>query len=233
MVTPPAIHGELVAGSEAAQAVRNQLEELISGANKSQFDIAEVLHVVKSKSLYTTYGFSTFPEYAKTLKIKESRTLYLTKMVECFSAVGIPRSVYEPLGITRCRYISSLDPKGVWINPDSLLETPLSEFIKGFVEKGESIGMDLLKQHVRTLKGIVGVNDISFRKLMFQRTVAEETWDKAIELVKHNAGSAGKDADGMSKDISDEYAAEMLAVSYLNDPSNNGSLIDTQEETNE
>ena len=229
IISPPAIYGEAVAGSEAAEVVRNQLEGLIGAVNKSSFDIAELFFKVKAKNLYTLYGFSTFPEYVKTLKIKESRARYLTNMVECFAAVGIPRSTYEPLGITRCRFISSLDPKAVWKNPDTGNETPMSEFIKGFVEKGEEISMDILKQHVRTLKGIVGENDKTWRNLLFQREVAENEWDKAIELAKFNAGSAGKDSDGMSKDVSNEFAAQMLAVEYLNNPANNGTLIDPGE----
>jgi hypothetical protein len=229
IISPPAIYGEAVAGTEAAQAVREQLEGLIGSVNKSQFDMAELLYKVKSKNLFALYGFSTFPEYAKTLKIKESRTLYLTKMVECFAAVGVPRSTYEPLGITRCRHISSLDPKAVWKNPDTGNETPMTEFIKGFVEKGEELSMDVLKQHVRTLKGIAGENDKTWRNLLFQREVAENEWDKAIELAKHNAGSAGKDDAGMSKDVSNEFAAQMMAVEYLNNPANNGTLVDPGE----
>lgn len=228
VTNPPAIHGEAVAGESAK--TRKELEALIGAVNKSAFDMAELFHKVKSKQYYTTWGFSTFPEYVKSLSgIKERKAQYLTKMAETFAEVGVPRSTYEPLGIARCREISSLDPKGTWKNPESGAETPMVEFIKGFVEKGDEISMDLLKAHVRTLKGIVGGNDISFRNLAFQRTVAEEIWDKAIELVRHNAGSVGKDADGMSKDISNEYAAEMLAVNYLNDPTNNGSLVDPED----
>lgn len=231
ITTPPAIYGEAVAGESAK--LRKELESLIGNINKSQFDVAELLYKTKLNKPYVEWGFSTFPEYVKTLPIKESKARYLTTIAETFAAVGIPRATYEPLGITRCRFISSLDPAKVWKNPDTGAETPITEFIKGFVEKGEEINMDLLKQHIRTLKGISGDSDLSFRNLKFQRLVAENTWDKAIELAKHNAGSVGKDSEGMSKDISDEYAAEILAIAYLNDPTNNGSLVDTEEEANE
>jgi len=228
IVSQPAIYGEAVAGESAS--VRKELETLIEGTSKSQFDIADLLFTAKSKSFYVSWGFSTFSEFAKTLKLKESKSQYLVKMVEVMNAVGIPRSTYEPLGLTRLRVITSLDPKGEWTNPETLNKTSLADFIKGFVEKGDAISMDLLKTHTRTLKGIAGDSDLSFRNLKFQRLVAENTWDKAIELAKHNAGSVGKDSEGMSKDISDEYAAEILAIAYLNDPTNNGSLVDTEEE---
>jgi hypothetical protein len=232
ITTPPAIHGEQVAGESAK--LRKELEGLIGNINKSQFDVASLLYQTKLNKPYVEWGFSTFVEYVKTLTgIKESKARYLTTIAETFTTVGIPRETYEPLGITRCRYISSLDPTKDWTNPDTGAVTPIAEFIKGFVEKGEEIKMDLLKQHVRTLKGISGDNDISFRNLKFQRLVAENTWDKAIELAKHNAGSVGKDSEGMSLDISDEYAAEIMAIAYLNDGANNGSLVDTEEEADE
>ena len=221
IISPPAIYGEAVAGSEVAETVRNQLEGLIGEVNKSSFDIAELFFKVKAKNLFTIYGFSTFPEYVKTLKIKESRARYLTNMVECFAAVGIPRSTYEPLGITRCRFISSLDPKAEWTNPETLNKTPMSEFIKGFVEKGEEISMDILKQHVRTLKGISGANDMCFLNVYVNREVLDKTIRPALDLARMNIGSVSKDADGMSIDASDAKALEMIAVEYLNDPANN------------
>jgi len=95
----------------------------------------------------------------------------------------------------------------------------VKEFITAFVDKGNELEMDLLKQHVRTLKGMVGDNDIVPRTLNFQRSVAENTWDKAVDLVRLTVGSVTKDAEGMSKDASNERCAELMAADVLSNPS--------------
>lgn len=212
--TPIVIVGTVVAG-EAAQA-RQSLEALINSVNKSNFDLAELLHAVKTKGFYAPY--TTFQDYAATLKIKKRKVQYLTRIAGVFEQVGITRDIYEPLGVARCREISSLDPEATWTNPTSGAQTPVSEFIKGFVEKGEEISMDDLKGHIRTLKGFVGDNDISWRNIPFLRSVAEGVWDVAVEKAKALIGSTKKDDEGISQDASEAAAAEVLAATFLTDP---------------
>lgn len=219
-VNPPAIYGDAVAGQEDKK-VRSALENLINTVNKSNFDIAELLHTVKSKGYFMAWGYTTFKDYSATLNLKDRKVQYLTKIVETFAAVGVDRKEYEPLGIARCREISSLDPSAIWTNPESKLETPMKEFIVGFVEKGEEIDMDTLKQHVRTLKGFVGENDLTWINICIKRSVLDNTIRPALELAKNFIGSVAKDSEGISQDASDGTALEMIAVEYLNDPANN------------
>lgn len=214
------IVGEAVAG-EAAQ-VRGQLEALIENVNKSNFDIADLCYKVKSKGYYAPY--STFQEYYSTLNIKARKIQYLTRMAEVMDIVGKTRAEYEPLGVGRLREITSLDPNGTWTNPVTKEELPVKEFILGFLEKnkdtGDYLDIDDLKSHVRTLKGLVGDNDLTWRNLCMTRLVAENTWDPAVVMAKNYLGSVGKDEEGISKDASDGAAAEVLAIEYLNDPKN-------------
>jgi len=118
--------------------------------------------------------------------------------------------------------------------------TPMTEFIKAFMVKDEATGdyIDLedLKRHVRTLKGFVGANDLTWVNLQMTRSAFDNTWKPALDLVKANAGSAGKDDEGMSYDISDGSAAEKMAADYLNDPANQHALllgVADEEEQNE
>ena len=224
--TPTVIVGEAVAGEAAA--TRKELEALIQNVNKSNFDLAELLHKVKSKGYY--YPFTTFQEYSATLKLKKRKIQYLTRIAGVFDAVGVPRTVYEPLGVARCREISSLDPDEVWKNPNTGNETKLSQFILGFVEKGEEIPMEELKSHIRTLKGFVGDNDIVWRNIPFLRSVAEGVWDVAIEKAKALIGSTGKDDEGISQDASDAAAAEVLAATFNTDPNSQFQMSDTSNE---
>lgn len=209
--------GEAVAG-EAAQA-RNQLEALIKSVNKSSFDIGELAHKIKNSGDYGEH--TTFADYKKTLNIKARKLQYLGGIFEVMEAVGITREKFEPLGISKLREITSLKPTDVWTHPETGQQTPMSEFIIGFVEKGAELSLDEIQGHVRVLKNLVGENDIVFRKLAFRRYVADTTWDKAIEAARNHIGSTHKDDEGISQDASDSACAEILAIEYLNDPANN------------
>lgn len=219
--------GEAVAGDAAK--TRALLVSLISSVNKSTLDIAELLYKVKINGYYQA-EHATFKEYTESLDIKARKAQYLTKIVETFEAVGIPRKQYEPLGIAKLREISSLDPNTTYTNPLDQTQTPMKDFITGFVEKGNELELEDLKKHVRTLKGLVGENDIIWRNLPFTRQVVEKTIDPALELARANIGSVGKDDEGISKDASDAACVEVWAVDYLLDPGNNPMNQQTSEE---
>lgn len=214
--------GEAVAGESAK--TRAMLVSLISNVNKSTLDIAELLHKVKVNGYYQA-EHATFKEYTESLDIKARKAQYLTKIVETFESVGIPRKEYEPLGIARLREITSLDHNLTWKNPLTGEETPMKEFIIGMLDKdkdtGDYLDLDTVKKNVRTLKGFVGENDIVWRNLPFTRIVVENTIDPALELARANIGSVGKDEEGISKDASDAACVEVWAVEYLNDVANN------------
>jgi hypothetical protein len=213
----PAIHGEAVAGEAAT--VRKTLEATINNSHATNFDIAELMHKVK-KNGYFRPDFNTWQDYVATLKIKPRKAQYLRNMADVMDQLNVTRTVYEPLGIARLREITSLDPNGEWVNPETAEKVPMRDFILGFIEKGETISLDDLKSHIRTLKGLVGENDLTWRHLCMTRAAAEGTWDTAIHLAKNHIGSVGKDDEGISKDASDGAAAEVIAVSFLNDPAN-------------
>lgn len=206
--------GEAVAGQAAA--VRAELESLIKNIDKQTLDVAERLHLVQSKQLYAP-DFNTYMEYTESIGLKESKARYLPKIVRVMSEVGIPRTQYEKLKIARLREITSLDPAATYVNPLTKNETPMKEFIVGFVEKNEEIEFDDLKKHVRTLKGFVGENDITWLNLPFVRSALENTVRPGIEKVKAVIGSIGKDDDGVSKDASDSAAIEAAFAHILTD----------------
>lgn len=211
--TPVPMTGEQVAG-EAAKT-RKQLEKIISSMNKSNFDIAELLHSIKKNGYYS--GFNTFKEYTKTLELKPSRALYLVKMVEVMTAVGIPREQYEPLGISKLRAITRLEPEGEWTNPEDGSKVPLVDFIKGFIEKGQNMGLEEIHQHVNVLQGKVGENAMEWLHLYMKQLVIEQVAHPALEKAKMLIGSVKKDDEGVSQDASDGQAAEVVFVSFLNE----------------
>lgn len=208
-----------------ALATKHQLENLIITVEQSKFDMAELLFKIKTKGYYADWGFTTFQDYTKTLKNVKKRTVqYMTRIISIMQTVGLPRSQYEPLGIGRLRDITSLEPTDIWQNPISLVRTPMSEFIKGFVEfrtdTGDFIDPDDLKRSVRTLKGLVGENDFEFLTLSFQRATLESVVRPALELAKAHIGSVKKDDEGISQDATDSSAAVAIFADYLSDPTN-------------
>lgn len=234
--TPMVIVGAVVAGEAAA--TKNQIDALINTLDKSTFDVAELLYKVKTKGFYAEWGYSTFQEYSRTFKkLKPRKVQYLTRIVGVMDEVGIKREAYEPLGIARLREITSLDPKEEWTNPESGLKTPMVEFIKGFVaareDNGDYMDADIIKQHVRTLKGFVGENDLVFQTLCMTRLAMEKSWNPAIELAKAHIGSVKKDDEGMSQDASMGAAAEVLAIAYLTDTQNDLGALGTGYEDGE
>jgi len=208
--------GDIIPG-EAAKA-RRKLEQLIKNVNRSAFDVAELLFVVKSKGYFEE---ATFSEYTKSLEIKPRKAAYLVHMVEVMSFLEIPRETYEVLGISKLRAITSLNVDGVWENPESGQKTPLAEFIRSFIDKGNEMSLPEIQKHVRTLKGIEGTNDdIVWENIPFIRSSLENVVNPALELARKNIGSVSKDSEGISQDASKGRAWEVIAVSYLNDPEN-------------
>lgn len=212
----PQIVGPVVAG-EAAK-VRKQLEQLIKKVNSSAFDIAQLLHTIKKNGYYD--GFTTFQEYVKTLEIKPRKAQYLRRIAEVMDTMGIPRETYEPLGVAKLREITSLNLDDTWVNPETKEETPMKAFIQGFVEKGGTMSLDEIKNHVKTLKGLVGEDAMGWLHLYMKQMAIDQVARPALDLAKAQIGSVGKDDEGISRDASDGAAAEVVFVAFLNDPAN-------------
>lgn len=214
-VTNTVLVGEAVAG-EAAQT-RQQLEDLINSANKSSFDIGDLLKVIKRRN-FLPDGCATLQEYVKTLDIKARKAQYLRRISEVFEVVGVDRSNYEPLGLAKCREITSLNPDATWTNPQTNETTPMKEFIVGLAERAPEMSVEQIKEHVRTLKGLVGDNDIVWLNLPFLRSIVENVINPTMELTRQNIGSGPKDDEGVSKDATPSQCIEVWAVEYRNDP---------------
>jgi len=212
----PAIIGQQVAG-EAAK-VRMELEQLISKVNTSAYDIGELLHKIKKNGYYD--GFVTFQEYVKTLQIKPRKAQYLRRIAEVMDIMEVPREKYEPLGIAKLREITSLDVNGTWTNPDTQVEISLKTFITAFIEKGEEMNLEDIKLHVQTLKGLADEDAMGWVNLYMKKMAIEQVVRPALDMAKMMIGSVGKDDEGVSKDASDGAAAEVVFVSFLNDPAN-------------
>jgi hypothetical protein len=215
-LTNTVLVGEAVAG-QAAQT-RKRLEDLVTSTNRAAFDIGELAYQVKRGGDYA--GHTTFADYAKTLDIKPQRLRYLSRIAEVFETVGIPRTRYESLGLAKCRAITSLNPSETWLNPQTGTQTPVSAFITEFVEHGSEMTLEKVQEHVRTLKGLTGENDIVWVNMPFIRSVVENILNPTAELTRRNIGSVAKDDEGISQDASMSRCVEVWAVDYKDNPAN-------------
>ena len=203
------IVGEAVAGQ--AERARRRLQRLINAATQNLFDIGEQLYIVKESRLYQP-EFNTFREYILSLKFKESRARYLARIFEVMNSLSITRSKYEPLGTTRMREITSLDPTGEWINPENGDKYAIKDFIIKFVDAGESIDINDLRRHVRTLKGFIGENDLTHVTFTLKRIGYENNVRPALEKVKLLMGTGPKDEEGNAELPSDGAALETMSI---------------------
>jgi hypothetical protein len=230
-----AIHGEAVAGD--AYVLRQELEALLTNLERSKLDIAIYLYKIKSEKYYNGYGFDTFKEYTRSIGIKDSKADYLPNIIEVMLEVECERKEYEPLGIAKLREITSLDPKGNYLDPVTKSLIPMRNFILQFVDEGTKMTLKEIQQHVRTLKGLIGDDELVYETLCFKKSVRDNVWKKAIEAARMIIGAIGRDENGDAVMASNGRCAEVIAAAYLLDPVNvvayETSPEATKEETTE
>lgn len=206
-LNPPAIVGEAVAGQAAK--VRSQINSIIKGVNTSTFDLAELLHEVKTKAYYAP-EFETFGQYAESLEMKPSKSYYLVRIVENMGVAGIPRTEYEKVGIAKLRAISKIEPT----------DPGAAEKIKALVSGAASMDLEEVNQSVAESKGLTGDDAMVWMNITLKKAARDEVIKPALALAKKNIGTVGKDSEGMAVDASDGAALEMVCADFLSDPNN-------------
>jgi len=218
MSTPPEYVGEAVAGEAAATL--KQVKQLVKSLSANTFDLAEALYRVKKNKFYAP-KYNTFAEYSDTLDIKTSKCYYLVKLVTVMEQCGIDRAVYEPVGLAKLRIITRvkvIDGEG----KDTTFEgVPTKLLVKDMIEKASQWQPEALDLRVKEIQGLVGDN-ASAGWINFPVTYAQRAaWEKAVKLAMLNIGSVGKDENtGLYKDASIGSCAEIIAVSFIQDPNN-------------
>ena len=211
---PPAIVGEAVAG-EAAK-VKKKINEIISGVSKSTFTLAELLHEVKSKQFYTKWNFDTFRAYAKSLDLKVSKSYYLVRIIENMTIAGVPKEVYEPVGIAKLRVIAKLEPT------ETFEGKPMAAYIKSLTETAKDVEIETLEEAVAHLQGKVGEEERTWLNISVSKS-QKQVIESAFELARKNLGTVGQDSDGVAKDSSDGRCLEIIAAAFNSDAENGGA----------
>jgi hypothetical protein len=211
------IVGEAIAG-EAAQTLK-QVKQLVKNLSANTFDLAEALHKVKTAKFYQP-KHNTFAEYADSLDLRTSKCYYLVKMISVLEQCDIPRSVYEGVGLAKLRIITRV--KVIDEGKDTTFEgVPVKLLVKDMVEKASTWQPEALELRVKEIQGLVGDN-ASAGWINFPVTYAQKAaWEKAVALAMLGIGSVAKDENtGQFKDASLGACAEVIAVSFIQDPNN-------------
>ena len=214
------IVGEAVSGEAAA--IRKSLVKLIKQVNTNTFDIAELFHKAKAKHLYTE---PTFAEYAATFDIKKRRAEYLERIVAVMEAANITREEYEPIGVTKLRIITRLDPEATFTNPLTKEVHPMVDYIVGLAEMASTTTAEQLESNVRVLMGETGENDMMWLNIRLPRIVMDNTIAPALEKAAILIGTVSTDAEGVAEEVSDWRKLEVVCVEFKNDGATDPEVV--------
>lgn len=214
------IVGEAVSGERAE--VQKALKKLIKQVNTNTFDIAELLFKAKTKHLYTE---PTFADFVATLDIKVRKAQYLERIAEVMDAAHVSRAEYEPLGVTKLRAITRLDPAAEYTNPATQETHSMVDYIMGLVETASSRTSEQIEQDVRVLMGETGENDMTWLNIRLPRLVMENTIAPALEKAAINIGTVSTDAEGLAEDVSEWRKLEVVCVEYVNDTNSDPEVV--------
>ena len=209
--TMSVIAGEIEAGRAAA--VRRQINKLITQANISTFDLAELLFEAKSKLYYTGWGFETFSQYAKSLEIKYSKSYYLVRIVENMNAAGLTREQYEPVGLSKLRIISRLNPE------DEYKGTPVSLLIRELTLKAIDMSLEEVQLEVDTIMGMTEDESMVWWNIKLKKLARENVVIPAVaKMRKYLATMPNEEDEGQQAEASDGRCIEMICANFLADP---------------
>lgn len=205
------IVGQAVAGK--SHEVTNKILALVNTINQDNFTLAEYLHEVKSKQFFLdpAYKCNTFKEYAKLVGVKPSKAYYLARIVEVMSALGHPREVYEPVGMSKLREITKLEPGEK--SPDGKFDH--TAYINSIILNPDTYELEDVISIVAEAQGKTGENKNVWWNVSVLWSTREQVIKPAVEEAKRLCGTVGTDADGMAKDISDGRALEFICADFL------------------
>ena len=211
--------GEPVAGQSAT--LRKRMRTLASDLTKNTFDLAEAFLQAQETHCFTEWGFASLPEYAELeLGIKPRKAQYLARIARVCRDCGVARKVYEPVGVTKLREITRLDPEVSFYNAEEKQHEPLVEHIVRLIAEAPELSLAEIELEVARLQGMTGDNAMVLRAYKVTLSCWENVIAPCFEAIRKRLGSAGRDGTGAAKEYSDGAVIECLCAEYNADPRN-------------
>ena len=205
---------QVIVGDEdmsRAALVRRRINKLIKESNSSTFDLMDLLHEAKIKLMFQGWGFDSFSKFAKSLDIRYTKCFYLVAIKQNMAAAGLEREQYEPVGMTKLRMISRLDPESEYNG------TPVSLLIRELTLKAKEMEPDEVQLEVDTILGLTEEESMVWMNIRVKNMAKENVILPALRKIKRFMGQQ-KDEDGEYHDATDGAALEMMAANMLSDP---------------
>jgi hypothetical protein len=199
------------ADTSRAATVRRRINKLIKESNASTFDLMDLLHESKAKNYIAGWGFDSFSKFAKSLDIKYTKCFYLVAIKENMAAAGLERAAYEPVGMTKLRMISRLDPEVEYNG------TPVSLLIRELTLKAKEMEPDEVQLEVDTILGLTEEESMVWLNTRVKKLAKDNVILPALRKAKRYMGQQ-KDEEGEFHDASDGAGLEMVCANFLADP---------------
>ena len=175
--------------------------------------IADLLYETKSKLYFTGWGFESFSKYAKSLKMKYTRSYYLVRIVENMQAAGLTREQYEPVGLTKLRIISRLKPETEFNG------TPVVLLIRELTLKAEGMTPEEVQYEVDTIMGLTEDESMVWMNIKLKKLARENVIKPAFEKMKRHIGTQPSETEeGQHVDASEGRTLELICANFLADP---------------
>ena len=217
--TPTTIIGDAVAGQSAT--LRKRMRLLAGDLTRYTFDLAEAFLLAQETRCYTEWGFESLPEYAEVeLGIKPRKAQYLARIAKVCRDCGVKRADYEPVGVTKLREITTLDPSTTFYDAEEKKHVPMVDLITDLIAEAPELGTVEVEQKVAFLKGMTGDNAMVLRAYKVTQSCWENVIKPCFESVRKRLGSAGRDGTGAAREYPDGAVVECLCAEYNADPRN-------------
>jgi hypothetical protein len=131
------------------------------------------------------------------------------RIIEAMMIAGVPREVYEPVGIAKLRVIAKLEPT------EEYKGKPGATYIKALTETAAEAELDTLKEVVDLLQGKTGDDAVVWLNIAVNKAARDKVIQPAITSAKMQVGTVATDADGQAKDASDGRALELICAEFL------------------
>ena len=216
---PTAVYDTAVAGQSAT--LRKHMRTLASDLSKHTFDLAEAFLQAQETRCYAEWGFESLGDYAELeLGVKPRKAQYLARIAKVCRDCGVARKDYEPVGVTKLREITRLDPTISYYNAEEKHHEPLVDHIVRLIAEAPELSLVEIELEVARLQGMTGDNAMVMRAFKVTLSCWENVIAPCLESIRRRLGSAGRDGTGAAKEYTDGNCYEALCAEYSADPRN-------------
>jgi hypothetical protein len=190
--------------------VANKLREIKDFSEDSYLTTCELLHEANTGNYHRAFGYTTFSDWVvqgSGLGMSWRNAYYLINIWTKALKLGITKAQLRACCVSKCKEIFSL-------NPDQFGK----EMVE-LVETAPGMTLDQVKVAVTTLKTAEGEEPALYLTLKLSASI-KDTLNEAFELCRRQYGSV--ETENGVVDISDSKCMELICVSYIQDPNNQG-----------